>query len=91
MDILNTALHALWQILTVGILLGVGLPALFALGIRVLNAEPKGLAGAPVAGVAGGKPSAAAVGAASVCFGLCILAILVGIVVILYGKQLFGA
>ena len=37
MDILITALQALGQVLVVGILLGAGLPALFALGIRALN------------------------------------------------------
>ena len=37
MDILVKALGALWQVVAVGLLLGAGLPALFALGIRSLN------------------------------------------------------
>jgi hypothetical protein len=36
------------------------------------------------------KPSAAGVTGAVVCFGICVLAVLFGIVVIVYGKQLFG-
>ena len=37
MEILTKALDALWQVLLVGLLLGVGLPAVFALGVRSLN------------------------------------------------------
>ena len=40
MDILVKALGALWQVLAVGLLLGAGLPALFALGIRSLELGP---------------------------------------------------
>ena len=37
MEILTKALGALWQVAAVGLLLGAGLPALFALGVRSLN------------------------------------------------------
>jgi hypothetical protein len=83
------AMDALWQVLLVGLLLGVGLPALFALGVRILNSDRQ-LVGVGPAGEEITKPSAAAVTGAVVCFGLCVLAVLFGIVVIVFGKQLFG-
>lgn len=91
MDILVKAAGALWQVLAVGLLLGAGLPALFALGMRSLET---GRAPAP-AGASGGSPegtvaSAAGKVGAAVCFGLCVLAVLFGIVVIVFGKQLFS-
>jgi hypothetical protein len=92
MDILTKALDALWQVLVVGLLLGAGLPALFALGLRSLNTGRTVTVGA--GGYGGGdedsKPSAAGLAGAVVCFGIAILAVLFGIVVIIFGKQLFG-
>ena len=40
--------HAVWKILIVGLLVGAGLPALFAVGVR-LNAEGAGVTGDAVA------------------------------------------
>jgi hypothetical protein len=37
MEILAKALDALWQVVLVGLVLGTGLPALFALGVCSLN------------------------------------------------------
>lgn len=34
--------HALWQILVVGLICGAGLPAVFAFGLRVLSTPGKG-------------------------------------------------
>jgi len=89
-DILMKAFSALWQVLAVGILLGVGLPVLFALGVRSLERDRQ-----PVAvGAAGeeiSKPSTTGLVGAAVCFGVCVLAVLFGIVVIIFGKQLCGA
>ena len=89
MDILIKAMDALWQVLLVGLLLGVGLPALFALGVRILNSDRQ-LVGVGPTGEEITKPSAAGVTGAAVCFGICVLAVLFGIVVIVFGKQLFG-
>jgi hypothetical protein len=89
MEILAKALDALWQVLLVGVLLGVGLPALFALGVRSLNTSRQ-LVSVGSAGEEVTKPSPAGLAGGVVCFGLCILAVLFGIVVIVYGKQLFG-
>lgn len=89
MDILTKALGSLAQVILAGVLLGAGLPALFALGIRALNGTTVAAAGgldeqaeARVTGV--NRPLAYA------CFGTCVVAVLFGIVVIVFGKQIFG-
>jgi len=98
MDILVKALDSLWQVLVVGLLLGAGLPALFALGLRSLNA---GRTTATVTAGGGGaryaagdddgsKPSPLGLAGAIVCFTILIAAVAFGIVVIIFGKQLFG-
>lgn len=89
MEILVKAFDALWQVLLVGLLLGVGLPALFALGVRALNSGRQLVSVGP-AGDEITKPSAAGIAGAVICFGVCVLAVLFGILVIVYGKQLFG-
>ena len=89
MEILVKAFGALWQVLLVGLLLGVGLPALFALGVRSLNSNRQ-LVSVGGAGEEVTKPSAVGLAGAVVCFGVCVLAVLFGILVIVYGKQLFG-
>ena len=50
MDVLVKALGALWQVVAVGLLLGAGLPALFALGIRSLNSSRTVVVSAVAAG-----------------------------------------
>lgn len=89
MEIMAKALDALGQVLLVGLLLGVGLPTLFALGVRSLNRDRQLVTVGP-AGEEVTKPSAAGIAGAVVCFGICVLAVVFGIVVIVYGKQLFG-
>jgi hypothetical protein len=86
MEILVKALQAIWQVALVGLLLGAGLPALFALGVRALH-------GAEVAvGAPGSSPSAtpARRTLAYLCFGVCVAAVVFGIVVIVFGQQIFG-
>jgi hypothetical protein len=99
MDVLVKALDALWQVLLVGLLLGAGLPALFALGLRSLNAGRTVTVtaggggaggGARYAGDDGSKPSALGLAGAIACFTILIAAVAFGIVVIIFGKQLFG-
>ena len=89
MEILTKAVGALWQVLAVGILLGVGLPALFALGVRSLEHDRQ-LVAVGAAGEEVSKPSTPGLVGAVICFAICVLAVLFGIVVIVYGKQLFG-
>jgi hypothetical protein len=81
MDQLWAALEATWRILLVGILLGAGLPALFALGIRSLawgtgiegNGDGSGGEAVLV------KPHLAGRIIAYLLFGLVILAVLAGV------------
>lgn len=93
MDILVKALGSLWQVLAVGLLLGAGLPALFALGLRSLNAG-RTVVTAGGAGQGGAaevtKPSPTGLAGAIVCFAVLIAAVLFGIVVIIFGNQIFG-
>jgi len=82
-------LQALWQILVLGIVLGAGLPALFALGIKSLNTGRVVVtAGGPDGEVS--RASTAGTIGAWLCFAVCIMAVAFGIVVIVWGKQLFG-
>ena len=93
MAILTTALSALWQVAVVALVLGAGLPALFALGVRSLNAGRTVAVGTGPGGQldSSSKPSAAGLTGAVICFTILIAAVLFGIVVIVWGKQLFGA
>jgi hypothetical protein len=87
MDILVKSFSALWQVAAVGLLLGAGLPALFALGVRSLDTNRVLLAhGTEITS----RSSVAGRVGAVVCFGVTVLAALFGIVVIVFGKQLFG-
>ena len=90
MDIVLKTVSALWQVIAVGLLLGAGLPALFSLGMRSLEhgrvPAPAGVATSSADGTVastGGKIGA------GICFTVSILAVLFGIVVIIFGKQLF--
>ena len=90
MDILIAALRALAQVLVVGIILGAGLPALFALGIRAINTNRTVIAAVVGSEREYSRPRPAAIATAGLCFGLCVIAVLFGIAVILYGKRMFG-
>jgi hypothetical protein len=87
MDILLTSLSALWRVVAVGLLLGVGLPALFALGVRAQTTHRVLVSDGPRIL---SRPSPAGRAVAVLCFGLTGLAVVAGIVVIVFGKQLFG-
>ncbi len=91
MEILAKAFSALWQVLAVGLLLGVGIPALFSIGMRSLErGRVPAPAGATNVSTDGTVASPAGKVGAAVCFGICILAVLFGIIVIIFGKQLFA-
>ncbi|MDN5761686.1 MAG: hypothetical protein L0H41_05150 [Microlunatus sp.] len=100
MEILTNAFGALWQVAAAGLLLGAGLPILFALGVRSLDRNRVGIpvVMAPEGTVPAGEPTRTEASQASVsgkagaalCFGLCVIASLFGIVVIVFGKQMFG-
>ncbi|SDS78205.1 hypothetical protein SAMN04488543_2368 [Friedmanniella luteola] len=87
MEILTKSFEALWQVVAVGLLLGAGLPALFALGVRALENDRVLTADG---GDFGSRASAGGKALAGLCFGVTALAVVFGIVVIIFGKQLFG-
>ena len=88
-SIVAQELSALLEVLIAGIVLGAGLPALFALGVKSLNTGRVVVADGPDGEVS--KPSTAGSVGAGICFAVCVLAVLFGIVVLIWGKQLFGA
>lgn len=79
-------LHALWQILVVGLICGAGLPALFAVGLRALSIGPKRAqpAGADSDQIVGG--SAVGIAVATVCFAVVLAAVGWGIYFIVNGS-----
>lgn len=91
MDIILKTVNALWQVIAVGLLLGAGLPALFSLGMRSLEVgRVPAAAGVTTSSADGTVASTGGKVGAGICFGLCVLAVLFGIVVIIFGKQLFS-
>ena len=84
MDILSHSLDALWRVSAVAFVLGAGLPALFALGLRSLSA------GREAGSHETDPPTALGKVGAFLCFGVVVAAALFGLVVIVFGGQLFG-
>lgn len=79
-------LHALVQIVVLGLLCGAGLPAVFALGLRALSSARHGrpMATGDTDRVVGGNPLAMAVAAA--CFALVLASIGCGIYLIVAAR-----
>jgi len=75
---LGFALDSGWQVLLVALVLGAGLPMVFALGIRALAWGTGGEAER----TPGGRPHAAGRIAAAACFAVVVLAVAVGITVV---------
>ena len=71
----------------VGIVLGAGLPALYALGMKSLTI---GRATTPDGHLLQGRATPTGMALAGLCFAVVIAAVLFGIVVIIFGKQIFG-
>jgi hypothetical protein len=87
MDILLAALGALWKVVAVGLFLGAGLPALFSLGVRSLDVDRVLVTnGSEITSRASRRGRAGAIA----CFALCAVGVLFGIIVIVFGKQLFS-
>jgi hypothetical protein len=86
-EILLKAFESLWQVLVAGIILGAGLPALFALGIKAIGS---GRTLAADGATYTTPPTGAGRAGSTVLFGICAAAVLFGIVVIVFGSQLFG-
>ena len=69
----SSTLHSLWQILVVGIVLGAGLPAMFAVGVRFLTSTAPDTDRRTIGGTL----------AATACFAVIAIAILVGVAYIM--------
>lgn len=82
METLKHTIDSLWQVVLVGLLLGAGLPAVFAFGLRALSVgEPSDeQSGAGTTRVA--RP-AVATAAAVICFAVVVVAIVAGILFIM--------
>jgi hypothetical protein len=76
-------LHAVLRIVLIGLAAGAGLPAIFAIGLRVL-APPRRGTGAGTEGTVTTAP--ANVAAASVCFAIVLAAVGYGIYLIVAGS-----
>ncbi len=73
-------LRAVWEIVVVGLLAGAGLPAIFALGLRVLGTPAKGHVKVSDDELVGG--SRAGIALAAICFAIVLAAIGYGIYII---------
>jgi hypothetical protein len=88
---LGFALEGAWKVLLAGLVLGAGLPTLFALGIRSLAYGAGGDAEEHQPGVTGPTPRRVGTVAGYACFVLVLLAVALGITFIVatgFGKAL---
>lgn len=74
MTLMTDTLDSLWQVVAVGLLLGAGLPALFALGLRSLasGSGPEGTSESTLMGKLG----------AAICFVVVVVAVASGILLL---------
>jgi len=88
---LGFALNGAWQVLLAGLLLGAGLPTVFALGIRATAYGVGGDAELHATGVTGPAPHPAGRPVGYLCFAIVLLGIVLGITFIVasgFGKAL---
>jgi hypothetical protein len=88
---LSFALEGAWKVLFAGLILGAGLPTLFALGIRSLAYGAGGDAEAHAPGASGPTPHRLGTAAGYACFAIVLLAVALGITFIVatgFGKTL---
>jgi hypothetical protein len=85
------ALQGAWKVLAAGLILGAGLPLLFALGIRSLAYGAGGEAEVHEAGTTGPKPHALGTAGGYLAFAVVLLGIALGITFVVatgFGKAL---
>lgn len=85
-DLWFTAGTAILTVALVGLVLGAGLPGIFALGMRSLG---RGRTISPDGEVYEGSVTTSGAVLAALFFGLAVVAVIFGIVVIIWGKQIF--
>lgn len=89
-EIFLKAFEALWQVLVAGVVLGAGLPAVFALGIKALGT---GRTVAADGATYTTPPTTAGRVGSTVLFAICVLAILFGVFLVVasgFGIKIFG-
>lgn len=86
MHTVSLTLAAAWKVLYVGLILGAGLPALFALGVRSLALGTGGAAEITATGEPA-QPHPAGKVLAGICFALVVLAAAVGLLFIVVSGQ----
>ncbi|MFD4180874.1 hypothetical protein [Rhodococcus sp. NPDC058514] len=79
MDLLSKTVDSLWQVIAVGLLLGAGLPAIFALGLRALDS------GGTTDSTTTATRKPLAMIAAATCFAVVVVAIIAGILFVMQG------
>ena len=89
MEILAHSFSALWQVLVTGLLLGAGLPALFALGMLSLSRGRMAGADGHLRSDAPPVNRLGLIGAV-ICFGLVVVSALFGIVVLVHADWAFS-
>ncbi|KAA0020174.1 hypothetical protein [Antrihabitans cavernicola] len=82
MDLFLKTLNSLWQVLLIGLVLGAGLPALFAMGIRCLSWTTIDKDGIDRDGSVG-KRSVTGTAGALACFAVILVAIVTGILFVM--------
>nr|WP_296777531.1 hypothetical protein [Rhodococcus sp. (in: high G+C Gram-positive bacteria)] len=82
METLKHTLDSLWQVVLVGLLLGAGLPAIFAFGLKALSVGETPDDATGTTKVATARP-AIATAAAVLCFAVVVVAIVAGILFIM--------
>jgi hypothetical protein len=88
---LTLAFEGAWKVLAAGLILGAGLPAIFALGIRSLAYGAGGEAEVHEAGTTGPKPHALGTAGGYLAFAVVLLGIALGITFVVatgFGKAL---
>jgi hypothetical protein len=90
-NILSLEWQAVWKILVTGIILGAGLPALFAVGVRSMAYGQGGDAEISESGVTAPAPNSVGTVLGYVCFAIVLLAVVLGLIYIIstgFGKVL---
>lgn len=83
MDLIET-IAPIWKVVSVGILLGAGLPAIFAVGMRLRSPEPSD-------GSVSAAPAIIRRAGGIVCFGIVVVAVLFGLAVLVGGDSVLSA
>ena len=78
MNLIGNTANSLWQVIVVGLVLGAGLPTLFALGLRAMHGGSLGVDEHGQTTTA--KPTVARLAVAYACFAVVVSVIVAGIV-----------